>query len=74
MKEYNHNWFTKPRINGCSLLGVLNIILLQWFFVRLEGVLYHDGRKTTYQIIGPIVPLTGWWSKYIRLQSPRENK
>lgn len=49
-----------------SWLGILNFVVLQWFFVRLSRV--EDERTedhVCYMWIYPIVPLTGWWSRYI---------
>jgi hypothetical protein len=53
------------RIKGWSWLGVLNFLLLQWLFVRLEGIV-EDGDMRLH-FIGPIVPLTGWWSNYVKI-------
>jgi hypothetical protein len=50
-----------------SVLGLFNFVVVQWFFIRLAKVLWPDG-KITWKIIGPILPLTGWWSDYIYLK------
>ncbi len=39
----------------------LNFILLQWLFIRLA----YDGK--IYCLVGPTLPLTGWWSDYRHL-------
>ncbi len=57
----------KPRyrVLGWSWLGVVNFLIIQWFFVRLEGV--SDSKESTEMelgIRGWIMPLTGWWNKY----------
>lgn len=49
---------------GFTWVGWLNIFILQWFFVRLQGAIEEDG-KTQWQIIIPVVPLTGWFSDYV---------
>lgn len=51
-----------------SKLGALNFLVLQWLFIRLqETVDVVDGREVhlAWNIIGPIVPLSGWWNRYI---------
>jgi hypothetical protein len=53
---------------GYSWLGWLNQLIIQWFFIRLQATL--DDSRTNIeglQIIGFILPLTGWWSDYIWL-------
>lgn len=46
----------------------------QWFFVRLTKHLTVDDKCENdisyYSIQGFILPLTGWWSDYIRLTKP----
>lgn len=67
----------KPILFGYSWIGILNQLLLQWFFIRLEASLDNakDRRIVALRIIGPILPLTGWWSKYIWLtKQPRKKK
>lgn len=56
----------KPVFRGYSWLGILNMLLLQWFFIRLQ-LTCDKGEIVSWKIIGPVVPLTGWWSKYIFL-------
>jgi hypothetical protein len=63
----------KPILFGYSWIGILNILLLQWFFVRLQATADKDMNITKFEIIGPIVPMTGWWSKYVWL-SKRPSK
>lgn len=46
-------------------LGILNYFFLQWFFIRLARIDYSDKRPSTYTIIGPIYPTTGWKSPYV---------
>lgn len=45
---------------GYTWVGWLNIVVLQWFFVRL-------GYGDKWTILKGIVPLTGWWSDYIKV-------
>ena len=55
-------------------LGVLNFVILQWFLIRLaKQVEGQPGEYKTvgWKIIGPILPLTGWWSNYIWLGKKR---
>lgn len=56
------------RILGWSWLGVLNFGVFQWFFVRLQGVVDTETNLMRLGWIGPIVPLTGWWTPYIRVE------
>jgi len=51
-----------------SWLGLLNFFVLQWLLFRLqETVDVDDGKHLSWDVIGPIVPLTGWWSSYVRV-------
>lgn len=52
------------KLFGYSCIGWLNIIILQWFFVRLYYVENEQNNIKNYGFIFPIVPLTGWWSDY----------
>ena len=48
-----------------SWLGVLNFLVLQWFFVRLAGVRdAKTGKQIGWKWLKGIVPLTGWWGSY----------
>ncbi len=49
-----------------SCLGLLNFIILQWFFIRL-AIMTEMGthRFVRFKIKKWIVPLTGWWNNYI---------
>ena len=46
------------RILGYSWIGILNMLFLQWFFIRLE-LNVNNGIVTQFNIIFPIIPLTG---------------
>lgn len=51
-----------------SKLGALNFLVLQWFFVRLADVGDQRGDVWVHErwmILRWIVPMTGWWTKYI---------
>ena len=48
-----------------SKLGVFNFVVMQWSFHRLASIRESDGRHVRWTLLGPIVPLTGWWSDYI---------
>jgi hypothetical protein len=50
---------------GPTLIGWLNIIILQWFFVRLYYVENDQNVIERCGLIYPIVPLTGWWGNYV---------
>lgn len=45
---------------GFTWVGWLNLLALQFFFVRLV----HDGRRA-FAFVGPVLPLTGWISGYV---------
>jgi hypothetical protein len=48
-----------------SRLGLLNFLLLQWFFIRLQQVLEDDAKThLRWELLTGPVPLTGWWSDY----------
>lgn len=52
-----------------TAVGTLNFLLLQWFGVRVARVICADtGRLLGFRILGPIVPLTGWWGPYFPRQ------
>ena len=39
---------------------------LQWIFIRLERTININSHATeSLSIIGPILPLTGWWQGYL---------
>ncbi len=42
---------------GKTWVGWLNIIFLQWFFIRLS---YGD----SWRILKWVLPFTGWWNDY----------
>ena len=46
-------------------VGWLNIIVLQWLFVRLFYATNDQDEVVNYGFIFPVLPLTGWWSDYI---------
>ncbi len=56
-----------------SWLGLLNFIILQWFFIRLAKIKWindsydmkyrKDGKN--YRLLKWIVPLTGWRSNFV---------
>lgn len=51
---------------GISAVGWLNILLFQWLCFRLE-VSVEDAESMEIvgaRLIGPVLPLTGWWSDY----------
>jgi hypothetical protein len=55
------------RYKGWSWVGVVNFLILQWFFVRLYGTVFIEdsGREVmVLSTIGPVVPLTGWWNDF----------
>lgn len=61
-----------------SWLGALNFLVLQWLWIRLEqqidrqpagthlGVQLYRDVHMRWGVIGWIVPMTGWWTSYIR--------
>jgi len=51
-------------LKGMTWLGVLNFVILQWFFIRLAKVL-EESEMIGFIIIRWAVPLTGWWSDYV---------
>ena len=61
-------------------LGWLNILILQWFFVRLAWYKYDESDEVFYTLWGPVLPLTGWWGRFIpkkiywRTESTRARK
>jgi len=58
----------KPVFLGYSWIGWLNLLILQWMFVRLEATIDTDSREIIhYHLIGFILPATGWMSDYIWL-------
>lgn len=48
----------KHKFLGRTWVGWLNILLLQWFFIRL-------GYSKEWKLLRWVVPWTGWWSDYI---------
>lgn len=54
-----------------GLLGWFNFLIVQWFFIRLVKVTDDDNNHIKWTIIGPILPLTGWCTDYVRLRPDR---
>jgi hypothetical protein len=51
---------------GYTWVGWLNIILLQWFFIRLAELQYTEtGQHISWHIAYGIVPLTGWCGNHV---------
>jgi hypothetical protein len=46
-----------------TALKLVNLMIFQWFFVRLARIVDSDG--THLAIMYPVVPMTGWFSDYI---------
>ena len=55
------------RIRGERVLFWLNVLIFQWFFVRLWYSYAEDSNDTLGQLgfLFPILPLTGWSSSFI---------
>jgi hypothetical protein len=50
-----------------SPLCLLNFVILQWFFIRLARISDKEtGKVLGYKMLVGVVPLTGWWSDYVR--------
>ena len=49
---------------GKTWVGWLNIMILQWFFIRL-------GYGEKWRLLRWIVPCTGWWSDYVYVKIER---
>jgi len=47
-----------------SLLGAINFLLIQWFFVRIAFFYDDNDRFAGLGLLGFIVPLTGWSAKW----------
>jgi hypothetical protein len=56
----------KPILFGYSWLGIINMVIIQWLFIRLQATC-DKGQIVRFDFIGPIVPLTGWWGPYVRI-------
>lgn len=59
-------WFSK--------LGLLNMLLLQWFFIRLVDVGADTSKgwvHERWEITRWVVPLTGWYTRYVYVGKPR---
>jgi len=57
----------EPVFRGYTWVGILNQVILQWFFIRFQAEVTdkEDLTVESFKIIGFVVPLTGWWSDYI---------
>lgn len=47
-----------------SKLKLFNILVAQWFFVRLARVCDEGGAQTGWTWIVGVIPLTGWSTAY----------
>jgi hypothetical protein len=45
-------------------LRCVNFFILQWFGVRLARAMCDD-KFLYYVLIGPVAPMSGWWSDYV---------
>lgn len=66
-------WLIKPRISGYSIIGLFNLFCMQWFFIRIEANVNEIDDSISIGIMGFVLPMTGWWSPYIRLGTWRTN-
>lgn len=59
----------RPLFWGYSWVGILNQLIIQWFFIRLQVTCnsMEDRNIEALSIIGFILPLTGWWNDYVFL-------
>lgn len=61
-------WRVKPfweLVRVDTPLGLLNRVLLQWFFVRLAKVVdVRTGRRVRWTMLLGVCPLTGWSTPY----------
>ena len=48
-----------------SWFGYLNFFVLQFAGVRLQRTVDKHGQHIAWNLIGPIVPMTGWWQDYV---------
>ncbi len=54
---------------GFSWIGWLNVLILQWFCLRIEMTIDNDTKVITkYKLLGFIKPGTGWSGKYVWLK------
>lgn len=53
------------RLFSYTWVGWLNILLLQWLFVRLYYVIDSNDQMKSYGILLPIIPFTGWYTNYL---------
>ncbi len=60
-------WFIKPFINGYSLMGIINLLWVQWFFVRIEATVSDSCECFSIGLMGFVLPWSGWWNRYIKL-------
>jgi hypothetical protein len=58
------NFITRPIVGSYSTLGLLNILVLQWLFVRLQATV-NGSKLLRLELIGFILPMTGWFNDYI---------
>jgi len=57
--------FLKKFVFDLTLIGYLNFIIIQWFFVRIAKVYEtKDSASFKFKIMKNIKPLTGWWNEY----------
>ena len=43
-----------------NMLGLFNFVFLQWFGLRLAKVSHDDGHETL-SVLGPVLPISGWF-------------
>lgn len=46
-------------------LKMLNVFVVQWFFIRICRFMNDDGIQNGWGFLFPVLPLTGWRTDYI---------
>lgn len=54
----------RKKFLGHTWLGWLNLLLLQWFFLRLIEIVDASRNHYKWRLFFGIVPTTGWNTKY----------
>lgn len=47
---------------GFTYIGWLNLLIFQWFFIRIGYEIKED--KIKFKLLCRVIPLSGWWSDY----------
>jgi hypothetical protein len=57
------------------ILGFINFVFIQWFFIRLAEIKCSITNKHLgWTLLKGVIPLTGWWNNYWYLKKGKKEE